>query len=65
MMVQKILKGCSFLLYLNLSKTRVTDKTLKELFRSVVKRSNCGAARWCLPVLGFWHEIVSQFFPES
>ncbi|XP_056907647.1 dynein regulatory complex subunit 6 isoform X1 [Takifugu flavidus] len=34
MMVQKILKGCSFLLYLNLSKTHVTDKTLKELFRN-------------------------------
>lgn len=32
-MVQKILKGCSFLLYLNLSKTHITDKTLKDLFR--------------------------------
>lgn len=33
MMVENILKGCPYLLYLNLSSTCITNKTLKELFR--------------------------------
>lgn len=36
-MVENILKGCPYLLYLNLSGTCITNKTLKELFRYVLK----------------------------
>lgn len=38
-MVENILKGCPYLLYLNLSGTCITNKTLKELFRYVFRRS--------------------------
>lgn len=49
-MVGSILRGCPYLLYLNLSSTCITNNTLKELFRWVLKHSPSELLFWHPPV---------------